>query len=108
MSLDTCVFCDVGTVSGRLVLTASSLCNFKECRGIEILDNVHYHYIDALQKCYNQHDHQHYLPETTSTSSSKTPLSNVKLELDLFTDPCIKLNDIDMFFVFSSCMSNDI
>ena len=61
-----------------------------------------------LHQCYNQHDHQYYLPETTSASSSKTPLSNIKLELGLFTDPCIKLNDIDIFFVFSSCMSNDI
>ena len=102
-SLDGCVFCDIGAGSGRLVLTASALYDWKECRGIEILEGIYQHSVDLLSSC--QTDDNYYLPSNQHNSKQ---LSNINLQLGSFTDPYITLHDIDIFFVFSSCMSKEI
>jgi SAM-dependent methyltransferase len=45
------VFCDVGSGTGRLVLAAHQLHAWKECRGVEILPQVHREAEHKLQEC---------------------------------------------------------
>jgi hypothetical protein len=45
------VFCDLGSGTGRLVLTAAALFPWKLCRGIELLEGIHEQAVEKLEAC---------------------------------------------------------
>lgn len=45
------VFCDLGSGTGRLVLSAAGLFPWKLCRGVELLEGIHAQAIEKLEAC---------------------------------------------------------
>lgn len=48
------VFCDLGSGTGRLVLTAAGLFPWKLCRGIELLEGIHEQAVEKYETCKQQ------------------------------------------------------
>jgi len=93
------IFCDIGAGAGRLVFSAAALYNWKECRGVEILDSIYDHSINILNSIEKN---------GSCLFNSSQKLSNIVLKKGIFTDPYFYLGDVNLFFIFSSCMQTDI
>lgn len=84
---DDCVFTDLGSGMGRLVLAAAALHKWKLCRGVEVLSDLH--------------------AEAQQRAASATPsllLSDVHFSCGSITDPYEYFGDSDVVFCFSTCM----
>ena len=130
-------FCDIGSGSGRLVLTAAALHPaWKLCRGIEILSGLHNMSVSIAKSCRRPEDDsmarqmlgmkndEHELfalripcgnasdnatPLRASNNRAQyLPLAPIEFTCGSFTDPYEYVGDIDCAFCFSSCMKPDI
>jgi SAM-dependent methyltransferase len=101
------VMLDMGSGTGRLVLGAASLHpDWKECRGIELLQGIHDFAVEKLAECTGDNASR-VLPSVVENSSPLT-MAPVKLTCGSFEDPSISLGDVDCAFAFSSCFSTDL
>ncbi len=50
-SFQNWVFCDLGSGTGRLVLTAAGLFPWRLCRGVELLEGIHNQAVEKLESC---------------------------------------------------------
>lgn len=104
------VMLDMGSGTGRLVLGAAFLHpEWKECRGIELLQGIHDIAVEKLAECTVDRT-MRVLPNG-DTAENKLLFSNkapVKLTCGSFEDPRMSLGDVDCAFAFSSCFSTDL
>ena len=116
-------FIDVGSGSGRLVLSAAALHpHFKVCKGLEILEGLNSVATTIAEQCRVSDDTddtsyekkvQYALPcfanstDTTNTSQL-LQMAPIQLTCGSFTNPYEHLSDIDVAFVFSSCMKSNL
>lgn len=114
------VFCDIGSGTGRLVLSAAALHpNWKLCRGLEILQKIHDISVQILDDCELSADGSDSsltkyclrvpMANETSTCWKKEqilplPLAQIQYTCGSFLNAYEYLGDIDCAFVFSSCM----
>lgn len=117
------VFCDIGSGTGRLVLSAASLHpNWKLCRGLEILQTIYDASLQILDDCKLSNCEQGSLvtyrlciPKNTvnetdinatneSSLDLSLPLAPIQFTCGSFLDPYQYLGNIDCAFCFSSCM----
>jgi len=99
------VMMDIGSGMGRLVLGAAALYpEWKECRGVELLQGIHDVAVEKLQDC-TVHSTTCVLPTGDNVPLSMAP---VTLSCGSFEDPDISLNDMDCAFAFSSCFTPDL
>lgn len=98
------VFLDIGSGAGRLVVAAAALHpNWKECRGIEILSCLHKIAEEISKNCDGEGGTSLY------TGKSRVSLSPISFTRGSFLDPYdFPAHDVDLIFVFSSCMSRDM
>ena len=68
------VFVDMGSGTGRLVLAAAALHNWKLCRGIELLESIHLEAEENLKKC--RVDGSGVSSSAASTFPQSTPATN--------------------------------
>jgi SAM-dependent methyltransferase len=98
------IMMDIGSGTGRLVLGAAALYpEWKECRGVELLQGIHDVAVDKLEECHVGTTTRH-LP----SSDTKLPMAPVKLSCGSFEDPAMGLGDVDCAFAFSSCFTPDL
>jgi len=130
---DDRVVCDIGSGTGRLVAAAAALHpRLHRSRGVEVLEKLHGEALDVLRgNCFddttgamtlpldldldldldvNRHVNQgqgHAWDETED--SSRLPMAPVDLHCADVTDPSnTDLRDVDVAFVFSTCMPPDL
>lgn len=103
------VMLDIGSGTGRLVLGAAFLHpEWKECRGIELLQGIHNIAVEKLAEC-NVDSTTRVLPDgDTATNKLLLSMAPVKLTRGSFEDPNMSLGDVDCAFAFSSCFSMDL
>ena len=120
------IFCDIGSGAGRLVLSAAALHpNWKLCRGVEILPNLHDLATNIADSCVSSDDgHKDHIlripykdqdmkissdvKQRSNADKKHLPLAPIKFKCGSFTDPYEYLGDIDCAFVFSSCMKPNL
>jgi hypothetical protein len=115
------VFCDLGSGTGRLVLAAAAFHSWKVCRGVELLEGIHYEAVEILRKCcpiesYTKDMPKEFLTSTATLSSFGEdgstplllPLSPIELRCGSFDDPYEFFGDADLLFVFSTCMESRV
>jgi len=118
-------FIDIGSGSGRLVLSAAALHPyFKICKGLEILEGLNSVATLIAEQCRVSNDTddtsddqkvQYALPyitnstdDTTNTTSTPLQMAPIQFKCGSFTNPYEHLSDIDVAFVFSSCMKSNL
>jgi len=117
-------FIDIGSGSGRLVLSAAALHPyFKVCKGLEILEGLNSVATSIAEQCRvsdddtsNDQKFQYALPyianstDTTNNTSTTQSLqmAPIQFKCESFTNPYEHLSDIDVAFVFSSCMNTNL
>lgn len=98
------IMMDIGSGTGRLVLGAAALYpEWKECRGVELLQGIHDVAVDKLKEC-NDGGMTNMLPSV----DKMLPMAPVKLSCGSFEDPAMGLGDVDCAFAFSSCFTPDL
>eukprot|EP00549_Striatella_unipunctata_P025562 CAMPEP_0118700714 /NCGR_PEP_ID=MMETSP0800-20121206/16760_1 /TAXON_ID=210618 ORGANISM="Striatella unipunctata, Strain CCMP2910" /NCGR_SAMPLE_ID=MMETSP0800 /ASSEMBLY_ACC=CAM_ASM_000638 /LENGTH=325 /DNA_ID=CAMNT_0006601377 /DNA_START=1047 /DNA_END=2024 /DNA_ORIENTATION=+ len=99
---DNCVFCDIGSGAGRLVIGAAALHpQLKICRGIELLEGIHK---IAQEKVTNELLGADTTQKQLVIENGKAlPMAPVELENGSFTD--VYFGDTDCAFVASTCFS---
>jgi hypothetical protein len=124
---DSKVFVDIGSGTGRLVLSAAGLHpNLKCSRGIELLDGIHQVAIKNLEKCrcpddddknhgsdpyQKQHPNKNTMKRTMKKYqlSETIPISPVELICGNIADTNVApIHDADIIFTFSSCMTTEL
>ena len=96
---------DIGSGTGRLVLGAAALYpEWKECRGVELLQGIHDVAVDKLAECNVGGTTTMRLP----SSNTILPMAPVKLSCGSFEDPAMGLGDVDCAFAFSSCFTPNL
>ena len=117
------VFCDIGSGTGRLVMTAASLHpHWKLCRGLEILQSIHDVSIQVLDECSMSQEENSFntsakyslrVPKDVNQTNDHSvqldavlqlPLAPIHFTCGSFLDPYQYLGNIDCAFIFSSCM----
>lgn len=88
-------FVDLGSGTGRLVLAASLLCEWKLCRGVEILESIHTVSNETLSRVVSYQ---------ALSESDDFKLAPMELEYGDFSDPNVYFGDADLVFCFSSCI----
>ena len=119
-------FIDIGSGSGRLVLSAAALHPyFKVCKGLEILEGLNSVATSIAEQCRvsddtddtsNEKKTQYALPcitnSTDTTNNTSTTqllqMAPIQFKCGSFTNPYEHLSDIDVAFVFSSCMKPNL
>ena len=117
-------FIDIGSGSGRLVLSAAALHPyFKVCKGLEILEGLNSVATLIAEQCRvpsddtsNDQKVQYVLPSlansTDTTNSTSTTqllqMAPIQFKCGSFTNAYEHLSDIDVAFVFSSCMKSNL
>ena len=114
-------FIDIGSGSGRLVLSAAALHPyFKVCKGLEILEGLNSVAALIAEQCRLPSDTKeksaYALPYITSTDNTTDDTSTTQLlqmapiqfKCGSFTNPYEHLSDIDVAFIFSSCMKPNL
>jgi len=119
-------FIDIGSGSGRLVLSAAALHpHFKVCKGLEILEGLNSVAVSIAERCRVSDDTddtsyvqkmQYALPCTTNstdsidndTISTSLQMAPIQFKCGSFTNPYEHLSDIDVAFIFSSCMKPNL
>ena len=112
-------FIDIGSGAGRLVLSAAALHpNWRLCRGLEILEGIHNTSTEILGVCQvtdqersrSQAGVRGSIPHVLRGNGSEEylPMSPIELTCGSFTNPYQYLGDVDVAFVFSSCMKPDL
>lgn len=86
------VFVDIGSGTGRLVLSAAALHpGFKQCRGVELLESIHNVAVENLDKCRSSvaanpgaapSPHHSYAYQTYADSLSNTAAANDPVSLE--------------------------
>jgi len=117
------VFCDLGSGTGRLVLTAAALYPWRVCRGIELLEGIHQEATETLEKCRPQQQEvtmadpsnskvfslsNGVLPIKATDGKTTIPLAPIELKCGSFDDPYEFFGDASLIFVFSSCMNTHV
>jgi hypothetical protein len=93
------VFVDIGSGTGRLVLSAAALHpGLRLCRGVELLPTIHEQAVKNLEAC-------RVAGEGASHALDSLPLAPVELVCGSMDDPYVYFGDADVIFVFSSCMT---
>lgn len=115
------VFCDIGSGTGRLVLSAAALHpNWKLCRGLEILQTIYDISVQILDDCTLTAEERASVSATyglripvvngtnvcqePEESNSSLPLAPIQFTCGSFLNAYEYLGNIDCAFVFSSCM----
>lgn len=112
-------FIDIGSGAGRLVLSAAALHpNWKLCRGLEILEGIHNTSTKMLDICQvadleqsqSQSGVQGSIPHVLRGNRSEAylPLAPIEFVCGSFTNPYEYIGDVDVAFVFSSCMKPEL
>ena len=119
------VFCDLGSGTGRLVLAAAALHQWKKCSGVELLESIHKAAEENLDKCRIQDESSQTSTETTSVESPEVDgsvqyalpspnapgglaLAPVEFSCGSFDDPYEYFGDSDCIFAFSTCFGPDL
>ena len=93
------VFCDIGSGTGRLVLGAAALHpTLRVSRGIEILEGIHNVAVQTAEQCQ--------AGMTIPNHPDVLPLAPIDLTCGSATE--VDLGEVDVFFMFSSCMPPEI
>jgi hypothetical protein len=113
------VFCDIGSGTGRLVLSAAALHpNWSLCRGLEILQTLHDVSVQILDECKLSNEESSgsakyglQVPTNESIKCAELeepilhlPMAPIQFTCGSFLDEYEYLGNIDCAFVFSSCM----
>lgn len=115
-------FIDIGSGSGRLVLSAAALHpQFEVCKGLEILEGLNSVATSIAEQCCVSDDDtsdekkvQYALPyntnstDTTNSTTQILQMARIQFKCGSFTNPYEHLSDIDVAFVFSSCMKPNL
>lgn len=89
------VFVDMGSGLGKMVLSTAMTRPFKECRGVEILPELHEKAVVALEK----------LKMTMGdVEFSKLP----PIQLILSDMLAVDVSDADIAYCFATCLSNEV
>lgn len=94
-------FCDIGSGTGRLVISAAALHpDMKLCRGVEYLTEIHEFGEQIVWQCRNGM----YVSDDRST----LPMAPIELTRGSIGDPYTYIADIDVAFISSSAMTSDV
>jgi SAM-dependent methyltransferase len=104
---DDKVFVDIGSGTGRLVLSAAALHpTWRVCRGIELLPSIHQAAQENLENCLSQDEESpSLLTQDENGQESRLPIAPVDFICGSFEDPYVYFGDADCIFCFSSCMT---
>jgi SAM-dependent methyltransferase len=109
------VFCDVGSGTGRLVLAAAALHpELKLAKGVELLETIHSAAVENLNKCQrdtDKNDTQASLVvavDEETGAETRIGMSPIQFEQGSFEDPYVYFGDVDVLFMFSSCMGQTL
>jgi hypothetical protein len=101
-SWDGKVFCDIGSGTGRLVISAAALHpGFRLCRGVEYLKSCH----DYAQSIVDQECTERGL---MVSDSLRLLLAPIELTNGSIGDPETYIGDIDIAFITSSAMPSEV
>lgn len=105
-------FCDIGSGTGRLVLSAAALHpQWRVCKGLEILQGIHNVSVSIAEGCIVASEREDgNIKSVLSIPSDEDEttfldLAPMQMIHGSFTDPYQYLGDVDCAFVFSSCMN---
>lgn len=105
------VFCDIGSGTARLVVSAAALHpQWKLCRGVEILKGLHAEaeqVVSRCRECAGGGDGAAGTGELAlpgSEPGANMEMAPVELSCGSFDDSAVFFGDADCVFVFSSCM----
>jgi Histone methylation protein DOT1 len=102
---EDCVFTDLGSGTGRMVLAAAALHPWRLCRGIEVLPGIHTTAVAMAQRrdatIVNGPEEDEYARKQPGACFE----SAVELCCGSFDDDAIYFGDSDFIFSFSTCMN---
>lgn len=103
------VFVDLGSGTGRLVLSAAALHpSWRLCRGIELLSGISNAAVENLEKCRAQGSRFALNSHNENANCQEMlHMAPIDLKCGSFDDPYVYFGDANCIFVFSSCFGND-
>lgn len=104
------VFCDLGSGTGKLVIAAAALHQWKLCRGVELLESIHQAAEENLENCRhpNHVTNNYVLPIADGPKKDYLDLSPIQLSCGSFDDPYCFFGDADCVFAFSTAMPESV
>jgi hypothetical protein len=93
-------FCDIGSGTGRLVVSAAALHpGLRLCRGVEFLTSCHDYGLDLVAKCNNV---------LQVADDRGLPMAPIELTNGSIGDDSTFVGDVDVFFISSSAMPSEV